>query len=107
MAFYQQAFGVRHEVIRRTRDRDFSSIVFGSYGENDFFLLTLVGCADQTDRPPGPSTFGFLVEDLDATHAAALSAGASELSAPHEAEGMPRCSAVKDPSGNWIWLYQS
>jgi YhhN family len=24
-----------------------------------------------------------------------------------EAEGMPRCSAVRDPSGNWIWLYQA
>jgi hypothetical protein len=26
--------------------------------------------------------------------------------APHKPEGMPRCSAVRDPSGNWIWLYQ-
>jgi DNA-binding transcriptional MerR regulator len=34
-------------------------------------------------------------------------AGAAEVVAPHEAEGMPRCSAVRDPSGNWIWLYQA
>jgi MerR family regulatory protein len=56
---------------------------------------------------PGPSTFGLLVEDLDARHARALTAGAAEAVAPHDAEGMPRCSAVRDPSGNWIWLYQA
>lgn len=42
MTFYQQAFGLHHEVIRHTRGGDFSSIGFGRYGENDFFLLTLV-----------------------------------------------------------------
>ena len=36
----------------------------------------------------------------------ALTAGATEIAPPHDTEGMPRCSAVKDPSGNWIWLYQ-
>jgi predicted enzyme related to lactoylglutathione lyase len=57
------------------------------------------------DRP-GPSTFGLLVEDLNKSHARALAAGATEMTPPHDAQGMPRCSAVRDPSGNWIWLYQ-
>jgi hypothetical protein len=26
--------------------------------------------------------------------------------APHSPEGIPACSAVGDPSGNWVWLYQ-
>ena len=47
-----------------------------------------------------------LVEDLDATHRKALTAGANEMTKPHDAQGMPRNCAVKDPSGNWIWLYQ-
>jgi len=34
-------------------------------------------------------------------------AGATGVVAPHDPEGMPRCSAVRGPSGNWIWLYQA
>ena len=56
---------------------------------------------DEPDRP-GPSTFGLPVQDLEA----ALNAGGTEITQPRDAEGMPRTSAVKDPSGNWIWLYQ-
>ena len=56
------------------------------------------------DRP-GPSTFGLLVPDLDLAHRNAVEAGATEAVAPNGAEGMPRNSAVKDPSGNWVWLY--
>jgi hypothetical protein len=29
-----------------------------------------------------------------------------EVVGAHDAIGMPRCSAVKDPSGNYIRLYQ-
>ncbi|MBR7834229.1 hypothetical protein KDL01_13220 [Actinospica durhamensis] len=32
--------------------------------------------------------------------------GGTELVAPRDAQGMPHNSAVKDPSGNWNWLYQ-
>ena len=42
----------------------------------------------------------------NAAHTNALAAGATEVAGPHDAEGMPRCSAVKDPGGHWIWLYQ-
>jgi predicted enzyme related to lactoylglutathione lyase len=104
-AFYQDAFGMRYDVIRRTEDEDYSSFMFGEYGQDGFFLLVLVDDADRLDRP-GPSTFGLLVDDLATTHARALAAGGTELVAPRDAQGLPRNSAVKDPSGNWIWLYQ-
>jgi DNA-binding transcriptional MerR regulator len=105
-AFYAAAFGFRLEVIRRTEQADYSSFTFGAYGQDGFFLMVLIAGQDRMDLP-GPSTFGLLVDDLDARHAGALKAGAAETVAPHAAEGMPRCSAVRDPSGNWIWLYQA
>jgi DNA-binding transcriptional MerR regulator len=104
IAFYQQAFGFHYDVTRRTDEGDYSSFMFSKYGEGDFFLIHLL---DETalDRP-GPTTFGLLVDDLDSTHAKALAAGATEVIKPHEAQGMPRNSALKDPNGNWIWIYQ-
>jgi hypothetical protein len=68
--------------------------------------MHLIAGQDLMDLP-GPSTFGLLVDDLDTCHARAIDAGAAETVVPQEAEGMPRCSAVRDPSGNWIWLYQA
>jgi predicted enzyme related to lactoylglutathione lyase len=104
IAFYEEAFGFHYDVVRRTDDAEYASFVFSKYGERDFFLMHLL---DETavDRP-GPATFGLIVGDLNATHAKALAAGATEVIGPHDAQGMPRNSAVKDPSGNWIWLYQ-
>jgi predicted enzyme related to lactoylglutathione lyase len=100
-AFYENAFGMRCDVIRRTQDEDYSSFMFDDYGQDGFFLLVLMNNADETDRP-GPTTFGLLVDDLDAAHTRAVTAGGAELIAPRNPEGMPRNSAVKDPSGNWI-----
>lgn len=105
IAFYQQAFGLCYDVTRRTTDEDFSGFLFGEYGRDSFFLLHLIDDQAHTDLP-GPSTFGLSVEDLDAFHTRAVAAGATEVVAPQDPEGMPRCSAVRDPSGNWIWLYQ-
>lgn len=104
--FYAKAFGFHYDVARRTERADHSAFVFGAYGQENFFLLHLITGQDRMDLP-GQSTFGLLAEDLDACHARAVGAGATEVVAPHEAEGMPRCSAVRDPSGNWIWLYQA
>jgi DNA-binding transcriptional MerR regulator len=103
--FYAKAFDLSYDVIRRTDQSDFSALVFGAYGRDDFFTLVLMAGRDRMDLP-GQSTFGLLVDDLDARHARAVAAGASEVVAPHEAQGMPRNAAVRDPSGNWIWLYQ-
>jgi DNA-binding transcriptional MerR regulator len=104
--FYQAAFGLRQTVIRRTENAEYSAFVFGEYGRDDFFLLVPVDDDGRLDLP-GPSTFGLTVDDLDAYHARALAAGAAETVQPHQPDGMPRCSAVRDPSGNWIWLYQA
>jgi predicted enzyme related to lactoylglutathione lyase len=104
--FYPAAFGLRYEVIRRTEDEDYSDIQFGEYGQGDFFLLSLLDDPAHTDQP-GATTFGLLADDLDIIHTQALGAGATEAVAPHDPEGMPRCSAVKDPDDNWIRLYQS
>ena len=106
IAFYQKAFGFHYDVTRRTEDEEFSGFVFGKYGAGNFFLIHLLGpVTGETDRL-GPSNFGLLVEDLDAAHSRALANGATEVVSQQSPEGMPRCSAVKDPSGNWIWLYQ-
>lgn len=106
VAFYTKAFGFSYDVVQRTEQADHSAFLFGTYGQDDFFLLHLLTGRDRMDLP-GPSTFGLLTGDLDACHAHAVDAGATEVVAPHDAEGMPRCSAVRDPSGNWIWLYQA
>ncbi len=106
VAFYARAFGFRYDTARRTQDADYSAFIFGRYGQDDFFLIHLVASQDAMDLP-GQSTFGLLADDLDACHARAIDAGATEIVPPRDAEGMPRCSAVRDPSGNWIWLYQA
>lgn len=103
--FYREAFGMNEQIVRHTDDADFPGYQFGSYAQPDFFLLNLVDSNDFD--APGVSTFGLLVADLEQVHAAALTAGATEAVPVHEAAGMPASSAVKDPDGNWIWLYQS
>lgn len=104
IAFYQKAFGFHYDITRRTDEGDYSSFMFSKYGEPDFFLVHLLD-ESALDRP-GPTTFGILVEDLDAAHEGALAAGATEVIKPQDAQGMPRTSAIKDPSGNWVWIYQ-
>jgi DNA-binding transcriptional MerR regulator/catechol 2,3-dioxygenase-like lactoylglutathione lyase family enzyme len=106
VTFYVKAFGFRYEVTQRTAQADYSAFMFGTYGQDGFFLVHLVAGQDRMDLP-GSSTFGLLVEDLDTYHGRAIDAGAAEIVPPHDDEGMPRCSAVRDPSGNWIWLYQA
>jgi DNA-binding transcriptional MerR regulator len=104
-AFYSAAFGLSYQVTRRTPEAEYSSLVFGEYGRADFFMLWLLDDRGRLDFP-GRSNFSFLVDDLDVVHQRALAAGATELAAPHDTEGMPRNSAVIDPSGNWVGLAQ-
>ena len=82
----------------------FYTRAFGEYSAPDF-TVQLLGDQDRFDRP-GPSGFSLLVEDVDAIHTRAVAEGATEVLAPREAEGMPRHSIVKDPSGNSIGLAQ-
>lgn len=106
VGFYEALAGKRYRVTQRTADADYSSFAFGEYGRDDFFLLWLDGDAGHSDRP-GRANLSFLVDDLDVVHARALAAGATELAAPHDTQGMPRNSAITDPSGNWIGLVQA
>jgi DNA-binding transcriptional MerR regulator len=105
-SFYRDALGLEEQTVRHTEDADYTAFQFGTYGQKDFFLIhVLPSDGPEFDRP-GESTFGLLVDELDEVHAAAVAAGASELLGPKDADGMPRHSAVRDPSGNCIWLYQ-
>jgi uncharacterized glyoxalase superfamily protein PhnB len=67
-----------------------------------------VTVADQKQHPwpGGPARFGLLVDDVDAAHTRALTAGAVEIEAPADKPWKPRSSTVKDPGGNHIDLYQ-
>lgn len=102
--FYSEAFGFRMTVSQRTDEGDFGGFVFGEYGAPDFFLVHLQ-TADYAGAA-GPATIGLLMPDLDVAHERAVSAGAIVVLDPHESQGMPRCSAVRDPDGNVVFLYQ-
>jgi DNA-binding transcriptional MerR regulator len=78
VAFYSKAFGFRHDVVQRTKDEDYSAFMFGTYGNDDFFLLHLIAGQEHMDQA-GQSTFGLLTEDIDAYHARAVDAGATEV----------------------------
>jgi DNA-binding transcriptional MerR regulator len=106
-SFYRDAFGLEEQTVRHTDDADYAGFQFGTYGERDLFLIHLLPIDGPEFDRPGESTFGLLVDELDGVHATAVGAGGTELVAPQDAEGMPRHSAVRDPSGNCIWLYQN
>jgi DNA-binding transcriptional MerR regulator/uncharacterized glyoxalase superfamily protein PhnB len=105
VAFYEEVFGLRAEIARRTKEADYPAFTFGAYERDDFFLVWLLDDRDRLDWP-GTSNFSFLVDDLAAVHQRALAAGATEVTAPHDTEGMPRSSRIKDLSGNWVGLAQ-
>jgi predicted enzyme related to lactoylglutathione lyase len=98
-AFYTSVFGA-------VFDERISSLQFGTYPSDEFFLLTLVEPGEE-GCPDGASRFGLLVDDLDARHSAALAAGATEEYGPVDLPWKPRCSAVVDASGNRVDLYQA
>lgn len=77
------------------------------FGEGDSFFLFNIRerAADESHREHA-SAFGFVVDDLDATHARAVALGADQHFAPVEQEGLPRHSRFEDPSGNRIVAWQ-
>lgn len=98
VAFYRDAFDAAY-------DEEISSFQFGTYPDDDFFLLT-VASPESHPWPGGPAKFGLGVEDVDAAHARALAAGAVGIEAPVDRPWKPRSSTVRDPGGNHIDLYQ-
>ena len=101
--FYEDASGLIQQFVRHTEDEDMPGYQFGDYGQPSFFLRFLLDESD-FDRPPG-STIGFLVRPRW-NSSECVAAGAAEAVAPADPRGMPRTSAVTDPDGKWIWLYQ-
>lgn len=87
-----------------TSDADFAGYQFGTYGQPGFFLPVLADTSSYDH--PTRSTFGLTVTDLDDTHRRALQGGGVEAVPVSTPPGMPRNSAITDPDGNWIWLYQ-
>ena len=98
IGFYEDVFGGESCEEKHGDGPVHYHVQFGVESDQ-FFLFSI------TERP-GVTDFGFLVEDLEATHGRALAAGASELYPPVETPGIPRNSAFEDPSGNKVRLYQ-
>lgn len=100
--FYQEAFDA-------VFNEEVSSFQFGTWPNEDFFMLTVAHDANDHGRhegPAGASRFGLLVADVDAAHRRAVDAGAIEVYAPVDTPWKPRWSCVTDPNGNRIDLYQ-
>ena len=89
-AFYAAAFDA---VVLEEID----SVQFGTYRSDRFFLVTF-------EEGAGHGRWGLLVDDLDAAHARALAAGATEVHPPQDFPYKPRSSCVRDPDGNVIDL---
>jgi DNA-binding transcriptional MerR regulator/predicted enzyme related to lactoylglutathione lyase len=98
IAFYRDAFDASYH-------EEISSFQFGTYPDDDFFLVTVADPERHSWRG-GPARFGLLVDDVDAAHARALAVGAVEIESPVDKPWKPRSSTVKDPGGNHIDLYQ-
>jgi DNA-binding transcriptional MerR regulator len=98
-AFYTTAFDV-------VFNEAISSLQFGTYRSDRFFLITL---EEHDQQPPvaAGARFGLLVDDVDSAHQRALDAGAAEVHPPTDFAWKPRTSCVRDPSGNLIDLSQS
>jgi DNA-binding transcriptional MerR regulator len=94
--FYREVFGLAFQA-------DFSSFVLGAWNTDSFFLLTIENWLDGAT----PSSFGMLVDEVDARHRRALEQGATEVSRPTDYEWKPRSSVIDDPSGNRIQLSQA
>jgi DNA-binding transcriptional MerR regulator len=98
-AFYTAAFDL-------VFNESISSLQFGTYRGDRFFLITLEENGQQPPIAAG-ARFGLLVDDIDAAHQRAIDAGGAEVHPPTDFAWKPRTSCVRDPSGNLIDLSQS
>jgi len=98
--FYAEAFGGEYR-------EETSSFLFGTWKTDSFFRLCIEPQCPGGDHPGRNACFSFLVDDVDAMHARAIVAGATEVSPPQDYDWKPRTSIVDDPSGNRIALHQA
>jgi predicted enzyme related to lactoylglutathione lyase len=101
--FYEDLLSVEFAEERHDEGPAHLNTTFGEWSTPNWFLLALWPDEDRA----GTADIGFLVEDLDRAFARALAAGATEIHAPRDIEGMPRTAQLKDPSGNEVGLYQA
>ncbi|MBB2948927.1 DNA-binding transcriptional MerR regulator [Actinoplanes lutulentus] len=95
-AFYTAAFDV-------VFNEAISSVQFGTYRSDQFFLITLEEHDREGSRQDG-TRFGLLVDDVDDAHRRALEAGGTEVHPPADFAWKPRTSCVRDLDGNVIDL---
>jgi DNA-binding transcriptional MerR regulator len=96
--FYTAAFDV-------VFNEAISSVQFGTYRSDQFFLITLEERDRNAERPDG-TRFGLLVNNVDAAHHRAIKAGGDEAHPPADFAWKPRTSCVRDLDGNVIDLTQ-
>jgi DNA-binding transcriptional MerR regulator len=95
-AFYTTAFDV-------VFNESISSLQFGTYHTDQFFLITLEERGEQAPGHDG-TRFGLLVDDVASAHDRAIRAGGTEVHPPTDFAWKPRTSAVRDVDGNVIDL---
>jgi DNA-binding transcriptional MerR regulator len=101
--FYEELLNVEFAEERHDEGPPHLNATFGEWNTANWFLLALW----PNEERAGTADVGFLVEDLDRAYERALAAGATEVYAPRDIQGMPRTAQLKDPSGNDVGLYQA
>jgi predicted enzyme related to lactoylglutathione lyase len=103
--FYEAVFGAKLEV---GKSDGRPAHARWQFGEGDSLFLFNIR-ERESDEPhlDHISAFGFVVEDLEATHRRAVAAGAHQHFPPMDHATLPRHSRFEDPSGNRIVLWQA
>ena len=99
IAFLERAFGAVE--LRRFADDDGGRIVHAEVRLDD----SIVMLADGIEAwPPVASHVHVYVDDVDATFARALEAGATPIQDPVQKDDQDRRAGVKDPGGTTWWI---
>lgn len=102
-AFYRDVFDVEFATDEHGGPEHYHAS-FGSWPGDDFFMFTVWPASAGTEST---THMGFVVQDLDATWARAIKAGADAVAPPADTGGMPRNARFRDTGGNHIILYQA
>ena len=97
LSFLEQAFGATTVDRHDDGDRIAHAVI-----QIDGTLLEL--STQGEGFPATPGAFHLYVEDIDAVHARALAAGATEVYPPADHDYGERGSGVRDQAGNHWWI---